>query len=182
MKSRLFAAFACALGLLFAASASHATGSILLTRIQLVGGADRVVRATVGDPTYIASPDGRVVHTRTPLHITGYAKGSGPSDLVLEQYGGKLGELTVAIAGDAKLTPGEDVVLFLRSSADVVHLTELAQSVYHIDNALAVRDLSELSFFTRLTGKLVTVPTPVESPEPVLHLWADLLRLSTGTH
>ncbi len=77
--------------------------------------------------------------TRTELTITQPLKGGaadkgGSKMIVLEQMGGTYNGKTQRLLGDAKLSPGEDAVVFLRAGdKGRWHLTALALSAYHVD-------------------------------------------------
>jgi hypothetical protein len=160
---------------------SQATTVLLLTRQQLVQQSDLVVRATPGQPESRWNKERTLITTSTRLQVRSFLKGSGPKELVLEQLGGKVGEDALVLPGDAQLTPGEDVVLFLRNGEQgAVNLTALAQAAYHVHGDKVQRDLSGLQVMRKVGGKLRPMPHKPEPREPLAKLMADVVRIVRG--
>jgi hypothetical protein len=178
LLARLFSATLVA-GALLLVTPADATSAVLLSRKELVGKSDLVVRATVVDAESAWNDDNTAIVTRTRLRVTRAAKGKAESELVVSQMGGTVGDKTMVVAGDAHLTPGQDVVVFLkRGEGGYVHLTALAQAAYSVKEGKARRDMSGLSLFIWLNGKLVPTTPPNEKTEPVDGLLGDVARLA----
>jgi len=113
---------------------ADATTALLLTRDELVQRSAVVARVTVGKAVSSESSDGAAIVTRTELAVTQLLKGKAGSTLVVEQFGGTFKGKTQVVMGDAKLSPGEDAVVFLRGDGGgTAYLTALGQSVYHVE-------------------------------------------------
>jgi hypothetical protein len=156
---------------------STAASAVMLTREQLVRESELVVRARAVEAMSAWSGDGSVILTRTRLQVQGFLKGKGPRDLWLEQYGGTVGDVTMAVPGDAKIEPGQDLVLFLRRGEDgMVHLTALSQAAYHVKGDKVARDMAGLVLFLKVDGKLVPTEHKPEPKEPLSKLVSDVTR------
>lgn len=139
-----------ALGIVLAtASAAHATVVVPLSLADQVAQADLVVRARVGGVQSAFVPERGTILTWTELTVTDVMKGQAPSTLVLRQMGGTADGQTMMVPGDAHLSTGDDVILFLRrdpAGSDNVFLLSLAQSAWFVSGQRASRDLSQLTF------------------------------------
>ncbi len=144
----LFALFVLAL-VLTTAGLAHATVVVPLSVEQQVAQADLVVRARVVAMQSAFVPERGAILTYTELSVTDVMKGQAPATLVLRQMGGTADGQTMLVPGDAHLTTGDDVILFLRrdpSGGDNVFLLSLAQSAWFVSGQRASRDLSQLTF------------------------------------
>jgi hypothetical protein len=158
------------LGLLGPAPAD-ATVMVELSRAELVETADLIVRCTVGAQRTRWNEDQSRILTLSTLTVREYLKGRGPGELVLRQFGGTLDGLTLTVPGDGHVSPGQEVVLFLRQGAGVVYLTAMAQSVYLVTQGVVRRDLHDVSFAAPGPhGGLVPVEPPRETDETLRHL------------
>lgn len=91
---------------------------------QLAQRAHHVVRATVIDQATQWDAQHKPV-TLTRLRVSRRFKGEAAAELVVRQPGGVVDGLEMRVAGAARFSSGEDVVVFLEESADgrVVPLT-----------------------------------------------------------
>ncbi len=169
---------------MFLAAPADATVVVQVDRAQLVGMSDLVVRATVGNAQTRWSDDHARILTYTRLTVTQYLKGTGPAELVLRQMGGEIDGLVSRIAGDAHLTPGQEVVLCLRQGDGVVFLTAMAQSAWYVTaqpgaTPVASRDLSGLTFARMIDGRMTLIePTATEGAESLPRLLQSLAAAS----
>ncbi|MGK4006520.1 hypothetical protein WMF31_28125 [Sorangium sp. So ce1036] len=170
-----------------AGTPADATTAVLLSREELVRRSAAVARVTVGRSYTTESDDGRSIVTRTELTITqplkgGLASKRGATTIVLEQIGGTYKGMTQRVLGDARLSPGEDAVVFLRpGDKGQWHFTALALSIYHVDaKGLARRSLEGLNLVRRSGRALVPVKAPAEEVEPVESLMTDVVRIAGG--
>lgn len=144
---------------------AEAATVLALTVEELAAGSDRVVRARVVSQQTEVDADRGFVHRLTTLEILEDIRGEGPARVVLRQLGGEAGGAGLFLSGDADLSPGEEVVLFLsarREGATVVHLHGLSLGRFRIERdaggpVLAVRSLSGLNL-VRPDGAPVDVP------------------------
>lgn len=179
LKWILAGLFSAAVGL--SGALADATTMLFLSRDELVARSALVVRVEVGKAVTAPSADGTTVLTTTEVNVLDYLKGSGGKTLQIEQMGGTLNGKTLYVPGDGRLVPGEQALLFLSTDgAGKVHLSVLAQSVYHVGaDGLARRDLKDATFLRRKEGKLVHVE-PQEAAEPIDSLVADVVRIAGG--
>jgi hypothetical protein len=162
---------------------ADATTAVLLSREELVHKSMAVVRVAVGRSYTAESEDGASIVTRTELTVKRLLKGSSVEEKVLiEQVGGTYNGKTQRLLGDARLTPGEDAVVFLRSGkGGRWNFTALALSVYHVDEkGLARRSLDGLNLVKRSSGRLVALSAVQEDAEPVEALMTDVVRIAGG--
>lgn len=148
-RVRSLLALAALLAVVTSASLAHATVVIPLSLAQQVHDSDLIVRARVGgmQSRYVAERG--TILTWTELSVTDVLKGQAPATLLLRQMGGTAEGQTMLVPGDAHLTTGDDVILFLRrdpSGGSDVLLYSLAQSAYFVHGQQAARDLSQLTF------------------------------------
>jgi len=112
-----------------------AAGAVVipLSRVELAARSDAVVRARVMSQATLRSPATGRILTRSRLLVLQSYKGPARTELELEQLGGTLDGATLAVPGDAQLTRGEEVVVFLRCrEGDRCHLTGLALGKYAV--------------------------------------------------
>ncbi|KYF64081.1 hypothetical protein BE11_49450 [Sorangium cellulosum] len=172
--------------LLCIGATADATTAVLLSREDLVRRSATIARVSVGQSTTTASDDGKSIVTRTELKVTQPLKGGGADGaakvIVLEQIGGTYNGKTQRLVGDARLSPGEDAIVFLRpGDKGRWHLTALALSVYHVDaKGMARRSLEGLQLVRRNGGALVPVHAPGDDVEPVESLMTDVVRIAGG--
>lgn len=164
-------------------SPAEATVAVQLSRAELVQHADLVVRATIGSQASAWNPGHTQIVTVTQIRVTAYLKGSGPDTLALRQLGGTVDQLRMQIAGDARFTPGQDVVLFLRQGDGVVFLTAMAQSAYYVlpgsnggsnSGFMVHRDLHDLAFARLQQNGMTVQEAPDEPAETLDHLTHDI--------
>ncbi len=148
LLSPFVASAALALTLVFVTGTARATVVVPLTLAQQVQRADLVVRATVGAQHSAYVPARGAILTWTTLRVTETLKGQAPSTLLLRQMGGVANGMEEMVPGDAHLSQGQDVLVFLHREGGTVFLLALAQSCYFVDQATGRvhRDLSELTF------------------------------------
>jgi hypothetical protein len=147
-RSFLSPVLGAAVCLVLVTSVAHATVVVPLTLAEQVDRADVIVRATVGARQSAFVPERGAILTWTTLNVTEVLKGQASSTLTLRQMGGSANGMVQRVPGDAELTTGQDVVLFLHREGDTVFLLALAQSCYFVDAAHGTvhRDLSNLTF------------------------------------
>ena len=114
-----------------------------------------MVRASVLSQEVVRS-GARALITRSTLGVQECLKGPCAPTLELQQTGGTLGRETLRLSGDARLSPGEEVLVFLRcraappARAAPLTLVGLSLGKFHLDHEgdsfRASRDLRELAF------------------------------------
>jgi hypothetical protein len=161
---------------------ADATTAVALTREELVARSEIVARVHVGKAVTGESDDHASIVTRTDITVDTCLKGPCDAGFTIEQIGGSYQGKTQRVVGDARLSAGEDAVVFLRRGEHGrAYLTALALSVYHVDaKGLARRDLGGLTLMRREAGKLAPVEL-AETPEPVESLMTDVVRIAGGS-
>ena len=140
--------------------------ALILDVDALTERADRVVRADV-----VSSRSWRdgIVWTEVTLAITEEWKGTGSSEVTLQQPGGVVPGFGTRVFGIPGFTEGEDVVVFL----DQGRVLGLAQGKFAVDqHQRLTRDLSGLTL-ARVGGH--RAPSPVESPATLEGLRASVV-------
>jgi hypothetical protein len=180
--SRALAATFAVAALCGLSSPADATTAVLLTREEMVARSEVVARVHVGKAVTGESDDHASIVTRTEITVDTCLKGPCDERFTIEQIGGTYQGKTQRVTGDARLSPGEDaVVFFRRGEHGRAYLTALALSVYHVDaKGVARRDLGGLTLVRREAGKL-TPAEVAESPEPVESLMTDIVRIAGGS-
>ncbi len=175
-----------AMSALLAGASARATVVVQLTRAQHACQSSLVVRASVADQRSLWNEDHSQIITLTRLRVTQYVRGTGPTELIVRQFGGRVGDLVSEVPGDGALLQGQDVVLFLRAGSGVVYLTALAQSVYLVVHSpgqpeMVRRTLHDLSFATQANGRMTIVAPASEPDETLDHLIADVRGIAACT-
>lgn len=159
---------------------ADATTALFLSREDLVRISDIIVRVKVGQAVTGESADKKTIITRTEMDVTQFLKGGGDTHLVVQQIGGKYRGKTMRLLGDARLTSGEDAIVFLRKGENgITYFSILSQSVYHVDDkGMARRDLEGLTLLNKPGDKQPVIF--VEKAEAVESLMTDVKRLAGG--
>ena len=132
----------------------HATVVLPLEVAELAAQSTRVVRGQVM-ASYVLPERGErgEIYTRTDIRVLEYLQGDGPREVTVQQLGGQLGELALQLAGNARLVPGREVIVFLDHDPEreLHFVVGLAQGAFEIDRTgpapTVHRDLSGLSFY-----------------------------------
>ena len=140
---------------LAAAMAPPARGATVqrLTFEELTHRSETVVRGrVVGSVARLDRAAGRI-STFTEIQVTESLKGGPARTIVVRQPGGEAEGIGQAVAGAARFSPGEDVVLFLeraRDDAAVFQVLSLSAGKVRLEKKLssvrAVRDLDGIHF------------------------------------
>jgi hypothetical protein len=166
-------AVGCALlGLTLGASPSHATVMVLQSIDQMTDRASMVVRAVPvegSESSRWTGPNatGLIVTTRHFKVLETLAGDVQPNDeIVVEQYGGAVGEIGMAIGGMATYVPGEQVLLFVRRDVDgVLRVLDVSAGKFEVvpgpagSETLTRRDLAEVGV---VGGRAVAVPLTLD--------------------
>jgi hypothetical protein len=160
---------------------AHATVAKRATLESLTRQADLVARVVVREQVVPKErgPRGEI-YTRSTLEVLELMKGEAPPTLTLQQLGGTLQGVTLAVSGSARLLVGQEVVLFLKrdEALPLVYLLSLAQGAYFVGPAPAhalSQDLRGVTFYAGAQeGGAKGALRPLDAPEPTLTL--DALR------
>jgi hypothetical protein len=150
---------------LLAPAAALATLARWMELPELLSASEVVVRARVLSQREVTVAQGEKPRTDTTLEVLQRYKGTAGDRIVVRQIAGHVGDAFTAVAGDARFTKGEEVVVFLYASRETpgIHfLTALAQSKFTVERgaqgALLHRDLSDLGIVAG--GQVVHVDDP----------------------
>jgi len=80
---------------------------------DLARGAGVVVEGRVESAASSWNATHTQIVTAVSVRVSQYVKGSGPETIRMQLLGGTVGEITMAVLGQAEFTPAEDVFLFL---------------------------------------------------------------------
>ncbi len=117
---------------------------------RLVEISDVIVHATVMERRVVIDEQRRP-WTETTVEVHHSFLGDEVTELTFHQWGADKGPRRGRIAGDPRLEPDQEVLLFLRrdTERDGLSLAALAQAVYYVDERegrqVLYRDLSDLS-------------------------------------
>ncbi|MGC6417124.1 MAG: hypothetical protein ACON3Z_08390 [Bradymonadia bacterium] len=135
---------------------STATATVVepLDLATLAAESSHVVHGRVGHVYTVPErgPRGEI-YTQAEISVVQYIIGDGPSQLVVQQLGGQLGEWRMVLSGNAEFRPGAEVVVFLDADPErgLHYVVGLAQGLFTVDRSGAypnlTRDLTGLSFY-----------------------------------
>jgi len=115
-------------------STSMATTMFHVTDTEQAKTSDAVVIATIGSATTSRHPNKKSIMTETNILVEEVLLGHAPTFLTIRQMGGTLNEKTMYVPGDAHLTEGSKVVLFLNEESGTWYLTAMEQSKYELSH------------------------------------------------
>ena len=175
------------------AATATATVAKLMPLDRLVDRSDRIVHATVKSQKSQFDKKYNLVTTRTTLDVSETYWGSDKKTIVIEQFGGEANGIKTIIAGDAKFTAGEEVILFLKDAKDksgLNYLTAMAQSKYTVQKQadgteLIWRDLEGLTFQIPNSAGKNSLQHVSEAPQPrtsfIPEMKAQIKRIKGGS-
>ena len=166
---KAFLAAICVISVSTAAWQSRATTMIYRSVDELFEMSDTVVRGTIVDHITYWSEEG-TLYTDWTVHVDEVLTGEPRTLLTLRQMGGELPDRMMHIAGDARLSEGEQFVFFLVTEDGIFYLTAMGQAVMTVSvqgdmgtpaevtpwtdtinlspvDATLVRDLSDIIFY-----------------------------------
>lgn len=160
---------------------ASATVARYLTLPALVEYSHVIVRARVGDAKTFTHAAWKKPMTDTTLEIKEVYLGDKKlRRAVVQQLGGEVNGITLKVPGDATLTKGAEVVVFLkRGEGGVYYLTALSQASYEVvrkqNKAWVRRDLSGLAFPSPVDPN--TLQPGAEGPRELTSFEAELRAL-----
>lgn len=138
---------------IFALTSRSAVASVAVPASveELARASSAVVRGRVVSASASWSRDHRRIDTRVEIEVVSAWRGTPPARLVVAVPGGEAGGLAQRVAGAPRLTPGEEVVLFLwgGGAGRPYRVTGLAQGKFEVSGARVRPDLSETGFVPR---------------------------------
>lgn len=92
-----------------------------------------VVRGTVTQQGGVYSADRSKIYTESRVQLREVVVGRVPTaEIVVRQLGGTVGQVSMVVSGVARIQPGEDVLLFLRTDGERYYLVGMAQGKYTV--------------------------------------------------
>lgn len=150
---------------------ASATTVLEMTNDELAAASPLVVRGKIVEQQSSWTADGLNIVTRTRVRVDHALKGPNLTEVVVRQLGGTLDGLTMAPVGDARLVPGEDVLLFLEPhpvEAGAFVLVAMGAAKFRVIRTpageIAVRDLDGLSFARPGTDGVYRPAPAIEMP------------------
>lgn len=142
---------------------AQATTAVYLTEVEHAQSSDAIVLARIGEQRVDRDPATGRILTHTVVHVEKPLMGTPPVAFEVHQMGGRIGDEVLYLPGDATLTPGEDVLLFVRQVEGRWFLTALQQSKYSVipslDGLVLERDLEGGLFLRGQNGELTPFNT-----------------------
>jgi hypothetical protein len=146
---------------------AHATVMVEIPLEDLIADADAIVHATVARTgTQLETFDGHLEpHTIAMLHVSDWLKGTGGSELSIDEIGGTVNGNGSWIDGTPRYQDGEEVIVFLRRLPNGAYRTvgmeqgrfDVVSSVSmttHTIERLVQRDTSTLAFASWVSGTM----------------------------
>ncbi len=119
---------------------------VKLPLIQLVQDADVIILGDVENIRFEWSLNKKIILTVTTLRIKEIWKGNvRDSRVFIQTYGGTIGDLTLDVSGVSVYQEGEEVLVFLKTIDDVLHLEN--------SFSVSLNFLPSFSVFGRAQGK-----------------------------
>ncbi len=163
----------CLVGLGWSASPAQATLLVYRSLDQQIQTAASIVRGRVlHKRSFIYHGNGHI-YTDVRLHVLEAFKGQAPHELVLRQLGGTVGERTTFIAGAARFSLGEEVVVFLEAlrQPGFLFVQDLGAGKYtvflHEGRTLIRRSVEGLAFYRHTSNAADRIRTPQFSERPL---------------
>ncbi len=124
--------------LVLAASVASATSIVPMTVEQLTLASEHVVEAEAVQQWSEWTPNHSTILTYTRFRISSVLKGALPTEIIVKQLGGKVGDSMVKVAGVRYFRPNEQAVLFLHpamANDGTYVITGLMQGNFHVDGS-----------------------------------------------
>src|SRR3989442_1639064 len=126
--------FLTSLLILLTAISSHATSVQRLTLDDMVKRAHAIVHGRVRSSNAHWSPDGKLILTTTTIEISEAMKGQTGRTIQLTTLGGKVGDVTMFVAGMPAFETGEDAVVFVENTGQSKTVLGLSQGKFAVLN------------------------------------------------
>ncbi|MFT5432623.1 MAG: hypothetical protein ACI9OJ_003325 [Myxococcota bacterium] len=160
-----------------------------MSTFEMVAESAVIIRGTVEAQRGLFNADMSRIYTDSTVLVTRVIAGKGVGSttrskrISVRQIGGRVGEVSMTVPGVARLAPGEDVVLFLRTDGTRHYLVGMSQGKFSLrkgpkGQTLVGRDLSGLHFL-RSRGKPFGHP-PVTAPPETFNALVERIRTAGG--
>ena len=120
--------------LLITPSFASATTMFHVSDIEQARQSDAVIVATIGTSKTAIHPNKKSIMTETNIFVEEVLTGNAPRFLTIRQIGGTLDGKTMYVPGDARLSEGSKVVLFIHEENGQWYLTAMEQSKYDLQH------------------------------------------------
>jgi hypothetical protein len=161
--------------LLCSASTAHATVMVSMPLEDMVQGATAIVHARVarvGTRLALDAERGPMPHTVSELVVLEWLKGEGGSQIAIDELGGEVAGLGMAIAGTPEYRVGDEVIVFLRTTEEGTWRTlGMVQGQFVVRHGVpgtpdeVIRDTSSIGFATWDGGPMGIIEGGRESME-----------------
>jgi hypothetical protein len=161
--------------LLFSASTARATVMVSMPLEDMVQGATAIVHARVarvGTRLALDAERGPMPHTVSELVVLEWLKGEGGHQITVDELGGEVAGLGMAIAGTPQYRVGDEVIIFLRTTEEGSWRTlGMVQGQFVVRHGVpgtpdeVIRDTSSVGFATWDGGPMSIVEGGRESAE-----------------
>ncbi len=140
-RLRIFTAF-----LLLIAIPCFGTTVERLSFDDMVKKAQSIVHGRVRSARTHWSEDGRLILTTYTIDIDETLKGAADKSIELTMIGGRIGDLTVFVAGMPSFSVGEESVLFIEKAGSGSSVVGLSQGKFSVKDAEVSNTVSDLAF------------------------------------
>jgi hypothetical protein len=143
------------LGLAIFAMASPllATTVLKMDLQELVTASDSIIQGRV--ESVETRWENKLAFTYTSVIVDEGMKGAARRAVLIRLPGGKVGSLSVHVAGMPQFKAGESVILFLKGRADgTFDVVGMNQGKYEIEQNTATANISGLTLFNEKTGRM----------------------------
>ena len=146
--------FAAALVLTLASSAT-ATTVLRLDLPDLVNKADNIVQGRVEQVYVDWDAERRLAFTYISINVDDPMKGARRQTVLIRQVGGRVGNISMHVAGMPTFSQGEEVILFLNDLHNGTFMVVgMNQGKYQITQDYAVANAAGIELYNPKTGRL----------------------------
>lgn len=130
---------------------AYASTLVYLETEDLVKRSEAIIRGKVRDIESRYNEERTKIFTYTIVEVSETIKGNVPPVITIETYGGRVGDINMKVPGMPEFTKGEEVLLFLKKSENLWHITGMIQGKFRIERdeegkEFLVNDFRGISF------------------------------------
>jgi len=141
--------------LLLVTASSFATTVRKMDLPALVKTSESIVQGRVDQVYSQWDAERKLAFTYVSVTVDDPLKGDRRRTVLIRQLGGKVGSLTMSVAGTPRFSVGDQVIVFLKNSNDgAFNVVGLNQGKYDIVEDFAVANVSGLTLIDPKTGQL----------------------------
>ena len=137
------------------ASSATATTVLRMDLPDLVNRADHIVQGRVGQIYVDWDAERNLAFTYISVNVDDPMKGARRSTVLIRQVGGRVGKISMHVAGMPTFSQGEEVILFLNDLHNGTFMVVgMNQGKYQITQDYAVSNSSGIELYNPKTGRL----------------------------